>query len=660
MRIAALRADRTEAVPSGGADARPRAASAVPGAAPALRSVADRSAVPGPSARAAAGLGGDLVRRGVVAATDLLRVLALAGPGGTSLAQALRSHGLAQDDRLASALAERAGLRRIGPDDGPPDPRLVAALGAPACVRLQVLPWRRAGAVTLVAVCDPEAARAHLPALRARLGPVALAVVSQAELHAALAKAAGAALAKAAETGVPAPESCRGWDGRRFARRAGVALVGLGLAALAAPMATVLALLALLLAVLVLSTGLRLAAALAALAARRRAGPAPGPAAAGEVPVVSILVPLYRESDIAARLVQRLGALDWPRERLDVLLVVEADDRQTRDALARCRLPGWMRVVVVPPAPLRTKPRALNYALAFARGTIVGVYDAEDAPARGQLRAVAAAFAAGGPRLACVQGVLDYYNPDSNWMARCFTIEYAAWFRLVLPGLARLGLVVPLGGTTLFLRRQALEALGGWDAHNVTEDADLGVRLARHGWRTELIASATLEEANCRPLPWIRQRSRWLKGYAMTYAVHMRDPRLLWRQLGAWRFFGFQVLFLGTLIQFLLAPLFWTLWLMALGLEVPVATALPPAAGAAVLAILLGGEAVTMAINWAALSAPHHRRLRPWVVTLGFYFPLATLAAWRALWEMLARPFHWDKTQHGIDDAWHRPLDQPG
>ena len=145
--------------------------------------------------------------------------------------------------------------------------------------------------------------------------------------------------------------------------------------------------------------------------------------------------------------------------------------------------------------------------------------------------------------MVCLQGILDYYNPRTNWLARCFTIEYAAWFRAMLPGLARLGFGVPLGGTTLFFRRDKLEELGGWDAHNVTEDADLGLRLARHGYKTELIDTVTQEEANCRALPWVKQRSRWLKGYAMTWAVHMRDPRRLWRELGPRGFIGVQPTF---------------------------------------------------------------------------------------------------------------------
>ncbi len=324
---------------------------------------------------------------------------------------------------------------------------------------------------------------------------------------------------------------------------------------------------------LVLSTGLKVAAAFAAL---RAAPPEPAAPAMVRLPSVSIIVALYRESDIAPRLVRRLSRLDYPRELLDVVLAVETEDTMTRAALVNADLPPWMRVVVVPAGRVKTKPRALNLALDHCRGAIIGIYDAEDAPEPDQIRKVVDRFHRRGPDVACLQGVLDYYNPRTNWLSRCFTIEYATWFRLVLPGIQRLGLAVPLGGTTLFFRRSVLEELGGWDAHNVTEDADLGIRLYRHGYRTELLETVTGEEANCRVIPWIKQRSRWIKGYMMTWAVHMRSPRLLWRQIGAWRFLGFQIMFLGTSLQVLLAPLFWSFWSVALGLGHPLSAVLAP------------------------------------------------------------------------------------
>ena len=320
---------------------------------------------------------------------------------------------------------------------------------------------------------------------------------------------------------------------------------------------------------LVLNMGLKAAAAGMTLAeARKTKNPVTTPAAPeiAKMPKVSIMVPLFKEVAVIAELVKNLRCLDYPKELLDILLIVEADDQKTRDRLASKTLPFWIRTIVVPEGTLKTKPRALNYALDFCKGSIIGIYDAEDAPATDQIRNVVRRFHERGPEVACLQGVLDFYNARCNWLSRCFAIEYAAWFRIILPGLEHLGLAIPLGGTTLFFRRAALENLGAWDAHNVTEDADIGIRLARHGYRAEILETVTREEAVCRSLPWIRQRSRWLKGYAMTWAVHMRSPTRLFRDLGARRFFGFQILFLGTLSQFALAPVLWSFWLVVFGL----------------------------------------------------------------------------------------------
>jgi cellulose synthase/poly-beta-1,6-N-acetylglucosamine synthase-like glycosyltransferase len=416
---------------------------------------------------------------------------------------------------------------------------------------------------------------------------------------------------------------------------------------LVAPVATGLAVLAFALMTLLAIVALKFAATMAALTDERRPEPA---SAATDDPTVSIIVALYRESDIAARLVRRLARLDYPEHLLDVVIAVEAGDQTTRDALAAAALPVWMRIVVVPEGEVKTKPRALNHALIHCRGTILGIYDAEDEPDILQIRKVVARFHAAGPKVACLQGVLDYYNPRTNWLSRCFTIEYAAWFRLILPGISRLGLVVPLGGTTLFFRREVLEALGGWDAHNVTEDADLGVRLARYGYRTELIETVTFEEANCRAIPWVKQRSRWIKGYMMTWAVHMRDPGLLWRQLGLRAFIGFQIMFLGTVAQFLLAPLMWSLLLVPFGVEHPLLAVLPPAAFWAMMTAFLLSEATSLAVGVIGIRRTDHHLSAWWVPTMKVYFPLATLAAYKALVELVLRPYYWDKTTHGLYD----------
>ena len=483
--------------------------------------------------------------------------------------------------------------------------------------------------------------------LEARLGRISLGLAPTRAIEAAIHTRRGASLAHTAENRVRPSESCRDWPrllhspGLMLGLAAAVAVVVL------APVASGLAALGFAALSLVMLLALKITAAVASL---RHPVSQPAIATDAPTPVISIIVALYSEGDIAAKLVRRLARLDYPADSLDVILAVEQDDHLTRDALTKAELPPWMRVIIVPEGRLKTKPRALNHALEYARGTIVGVYDAEDAPDPDQLRKVVDHFHRAGPDVACLQGVLDYYNPRSNWLSRCFTIEYATWFRLVLPGIARLGLVVPLGGTTLFFRRSVLEELGGWDAHNVTEDADLGIRLARHGYRTELIATVTEEEANCRALPWVKQRSRWIKGYMMTWAVHMRDPALLWRQLGPRAFFGFQMMFLGTIAQFLLAPLLWSFLVIPFGISHPLLAALPPGAILAVASVFILTEAVNLTLGIIALRRTRHGLSLFWVPTMALYFPLASLASYKALIELATRPFYWDKTTHGLYD----------
>jgi cellulose synthase/poly-beta-1,6-N-acetylglucosamine synthase-like glycosyltransferase len=339
--------------------------------------------------------------------------------------------------------------------------------------------------------------------------------------------------------------------------------------------------------------------------------------------------------------------LDYPPERLDVLLIIEEGDTLTHSALSATTLPGWARIITVPKGEPRTKPRALNFALNFARGEIIGVYDAEDRPESDQLLRVAQRFAALGADTACLQGQLDYFNTRYNLLSRLFTIEYAIWFRVLLPGVQRLGLVVPLGGTTQFLRRAALEAVGGWDAHNVTEDAELGIRLARNGFRVEIIDTTTFEEANAAVLPWVRQRARWQKGYLLTWAVAMRAPFALLRALGLWRFLALQVQILFAVAGFLIAPLLWSLMIKPFGYTHPLDLVVSPFGYGILATIFVASVALSVTLAIYATRAAHLRHLRPYILLSEFYFLLGTISAWRAVLDILRRPFDWAKTRHG-------------
>ena len=593
-------------------------------------------------------LGRDLVRTGTITQSDAALAQMVKQHCDVSLDRILRAEGLASEDDLLGAHARRLAAKRMSNDDldaATPydtdlDPRLLLKHG--------FLPLETAGGSPVMATANPDMLRVlqeHLPGdlARARIVPA-----SHHGVQDTIARHHRDWLTKVAQARVPEAESCRTW-GRTFNRRLALTLtLVIALAALTLTFPTAVFGVFVFWAsfTLIISAAMKTASFVASVAADKEVAKATT-SRKEPLPKVSILVPLFRETEIAHALIARLSRLTYPKCLLDVVLVLEEEDELTRQTLAEINLPPWIRPVVVPDGKPRTKPRAMNYALDFCEGDIIGIFDAEDAPDPDQITMIARRFQQVPPDVVCLQGVLDYYNPRQNWLARCFTIEYATWFRVMLPGMARLGFAIPLGGTTLYFRREVLEELGGWDAHHVTEDADLGFRLARHGYRTEMINTVTEEEANCRPWPWIKQRSRWLKGYMTTYLVHMRRPAQLYRQLGAWKFWGFQAHFVSALSQFLLAPFLWSFWLVLLGLPHPLDSVLPPSVLLGFGSLFLTIEVMNIAIHMTAVSGRRHSYLMAWAPVMHFYAPLGAMAAYKALYEIVFKPFYWDKTAHG-------------
>ncbi len=559
------------------------------------------------------------------------------------------NHGMERRD-LTAALSRQSGLGEVDFATSPPDPALALQFDPGDCLRLEAIPWRQVGGTRVIAIANPDDAAAAIETFGEDGARVALAIADPDAIRQAIARTFSARLRDAARDRCPSDFSCVGWQSARRGRMMGLALALAAVVTLLAPKLALLALLGWVLLVTLATTGLRVVA----LFAHFRPGQTRPTVAATQLsdfrrlPQISLLVPLLREEAVARQLMEALGAMDYPHALLDIKLVLEEDDEVTRAAIAQAQLPATVEVITVPLAALRTKPRAMNYALPFCRGEIIGVYDAEDRPDPAQLRAVARRFAEAPGDVACLQGFLDFYNSDRNWVARCFTLEYAIWFRVILKGVQRLGIPIPLGGTTVFFRRGALETVGAWDAFNVTEDADLGMRLARFGLRTEMLESTTEEEANFRLRPWIRQRSRWLKGYALTWASHMRDPAALYRDLGLRGFLGFQVLFLGAITSYLAMPLFWLAWLASFGFGLEIWGGFPGWLVTLFFATTAVGSAVTVSIALVAARASGRTRQLRWVPLLFVYWPLGAIAAWRAVGELFTRPFHWHKTEHGV------------
>jgi len=374
------------------------------------------------------------------------------------------------------------------------------------------------------------------------------------------------------------------------------------------------------------------------------AGPQQLPAQAGHtLPRATILVAAYREAGVIGGLIEALKRIDYPRDRLEIKILLEAEDTETWLAALAAGLDPRFELVRVPAGAPQTKPRALNFGLRRSRGEIVTILDAEDHPHPGQLREAAEHFAAADPGLACLQAPLNWYNHSSCWLTRQFALEYAAHFLVLLPAYIRLGWPIPLGGTSNYFRRDALRKVGAWDAFNVTEDADLGFRLYRAGYRFGLITRPTLEEAPERCWPWVKQRTRWLKGYAQTLAVHTRLSGTHIRSV-PW-------LALSLTLGAAVASALLHLPLAAFALGRVVSAGSPGLAELAIFAFLIAGYGAAM----ACASLGMRRAGLPFrlfdLITMPLYWPLQTIAALRAVWELIVRPFYWDKTEHGQTDA---------
>jgi cellulose synthase/poly-beta-1,6-N-acetylglucosamine synthase-like glycosyltransferase len=368
-----------------------------------------------------------------------------------------------------------------------------------------------------------------------------------------------------------------------------------------------------------------------------------------QLPMYSVLVPLHGEAQMIPGLVAALDAIDWPRDRLDVKLILEESDRATVAAARRLAARAHLEIVVVPNGGPQTKPKALNYALPLARGEFVTVYDAEDRPHPRQLREAYAGFSASGPEVACLQAGLVIDNGHQGWLPLLFSIEYAALFDGLLPALASLHMPLPLGGTSNHFRHAALKAVGGWDPYNVTEDADLGLRLARFGYRCGTLDMATLENAPTRLWPWIKQRTRWFKGWMQTWLVHTRHPLRLWRELGPRGTLGFMLVATGLIVSSLVYPLHLVMIVEALTNPMRLW-----GDGGVAAAMLVGANIFNLVSGYLAMAMLSDRALRlrgrddevRGLMLLPLYWMLMSIASYRAIFDLAVRPHYWAKTQH--------------
>lgn len=587
-----------------------------------------------------------LSRHGV-APSDLALAARQAGRRGTEPAREVLALGLIDEDGFYRAVAAELGLPFHAGEFA-----LMPGGEHDAILRSGVAPVTGEASQRFRFVVAPEG-----PALRRMLeaGPRRrndIAVVAPRRFSEALRRANGATLARRAanldEAGLARDSARTGSSrGQRIAAAIGAASAAIG--GILAPLETFFAVALLLGPVFLGLILLRLAAAIEQ--------PAPDlwqrhrwRIDDGRLPVYTVAVPLYREEAVLHQMLAALTALDYPVAKLDIRLLIEADDTGMHTALAQIALPPHVSVTVVPPGPPRTKPRALNLALLEARGALFTIFDAEDIPDPQQLRRAAARFLRAPEDLACLQARLVIDHAHEGLLPALFALEYAGLFEVLNPGLLRSGLPIMLGGTSNHFRTQALRAVGGWDAWNVTEDADLGVRLVRAGYRMCDLPSDTREEAPLTLPAWLKQRSRWIKGYMQTLVTHSRAPIRLLREAGLPATLAFLSLGLGTVVTALAYPAFAIAAFLAYregSLLSPTGAFSSLTSTLALTVSIFGAIALFLppAIGALRRGAPRLLFLLP---LLPFYYGLVCIAAWMALYEYRARRFAWNKTTHGV------------
>ncbi len=364
-----------------------------------------------------------------------------------------------------------------------------------------------------------------------------------------------------------------------------------------------------------------------------------------ELPVYSILIPLYNEKEnTIARLLGSLRDLDYPKDKLDIKLIVEVNDSATIDIIKKLKPSHNHQIIKVPEKYPKTKPKACNYALHFCKGEFVTIYDAEDHPEPMQLRKVLTKFYSEDENISCVQARLNYYNRNENALTQLFSLEYSSWFDFILYGLQKLNVPIPLGGTSNHFRIKMLRSLYAWDPYNVTEDADLGVRLSLAGLKTAIVDSVTLEEAPINIKGWLKQRSRWIKGYFQTFIVHTRSPVRLYKTLGFGKSLGLFFFVGAPGLVYFTVPIVVTASLISMALNVELPGALLWISyfnlKLAIVVNLLIAVYVASANKWMDVMAG--------IVLFPFYWLLHCIASYEAVYELMIKPHYWNKTEHGV------------
>jgi len=598
-----------------------------------------------------------LTRSGLVTSEQLQRAMLEYSRTGDPLGDILVSHESISEDVLVAALSEMHQMQRVGLADFEPDYDISRRLPEPLARRLQAIPVAESDDTLLIAVARPLSADDAADVEEAVGQPIRQLLANRADLDQLIQRVHSSFYADVSTQYLMEnyPEQSAHVVFSPVQKAVFImAAVIIVICAVIWPVGTAIGLVGVASAVYFVVSVYKFRLTLRALGTHLETDVTDEEIAALDerhLPIYTILVPLYKEAGIVPRLVRDINALDYPRTRLDVKLLCEEDDLETIDKIRELALPPHFHLVVVPDSQPKTKPKACNYGLQLSTGAFCVIFDAEDRPDPDQLKKALIAFDAVPDNVVCMQGKLNHFNQDQNMLTSWFANEYSMHFELILPAMGASESPIPLGGTSNHFKTQTLRELGAWDPFNVTEDADLGMRLHREGYRTAMIDSTTLEEANSNVGNWIRQRSRWNKGYFQTWLVHMRHPLQLLRQTGFKGFVSFN-LTMGSAFVLLMNPIFWALTTIYVLTQWGfIESIFPSLVFYAASLMLFVGNFIFIYLNVAGSLQRGEFGLTRTAMLSPLYWGLMSYAAWKGFIQLFTNPFYWEKTEHGLDEG---------
>lgn len=373
-----------------------------------------------------------------------------------------------------------------------------------------------------------------------------------------------------------------------------------------------------------------------------------------DLPIYTIILPVRDEEySILKNLLDSINNLDYPKDKFDIKFVVDEEDIKTIEAGKELLKKFNFDLIIVPDYRIKSKPLSCNYALKFIKGEYITIYDAEDRPEKYQLKKAIQKFKELGNDYVCLQASLHFYNKYKNFLTYCFSIEYSMWFDFTIRSIDKFGSFFPLGGTSNHFKAKKLLELGKWDGFNVTEDAELGVRIARAGYKVSYLNSITEEECPITIHAWIKQRTRWIKGFMQTFCEYMffKKPICIkstinFKPIRKLKFFD-----IITFNLFIMMSFFFFITMMVIFLNLDIATNIKDFKLLIIMSYInIFSFLIMTYMSFIIIIVKNKIKFNVfYLILFPFYWILHYIAGVRACYYLIVKPFYWAKTKHGID-----------